>query len=130
MNAELSKKSRVGSHDFLEGLKEFHTKAVKGNITKNDFSNFSQMISSISTDSNKQFNISLDPNEVDSISNLVHQIGDFLKSKENTEKMSQMIPAAHLKQAVDNLTQYVDEVRKKAKTVTPKDPDSMPKGHK
>lgn len=130
MNAESAKRSnRLGSQEFYELVEKFHNKCVSGKkISAEDVSAFYDVISSTKSETSKNIaNATLvEPSLADKTSKLLHQLQGSI-SKEKIEAATKAIPYQHIEKALDSLTLYVDELKKKARSVSRKDSDSMPR---
>lgn len=132
MNAESAKRSnRLGSQEFYELVEKFHNKCLSGKkISAEDVSAFYDVISSTKNETSKNIANAtlLESSLADKTSKILHQLQRTIgQSKEMIEAASKSIPYQHIESALDSLTLYVDELKKKAKSVSRKDSDSMPR---
>lgn len=132
MNAESAKRSnRLGSQEFYELVEKFHNKCLSGKkISAEDVNAFYEVISSTKQETSKNIaNVTLsEPSLTDKTSKILHQLQKSLgQSKEMIEAVSKTIPYQHIESALDSLTLYVDELKKKSRSVSRKDSDSMPR---
>lgn len=134
MNAESMKQApAIGSKEFLDSIEKFHQKCLrKEKITQDDVSTFYNVITSTQKKTSQNAisgsrSFLADPDFADKTSSLLHQLQSTLgRSKEIIETAAKTIPYQHIEKALDSLTAFVDEERRKNKTVSRKDSGAMP----
>lgn len=130
MNAESAKRvNQLGSQEFYELVEKFHDKCLSGKkISAEDVHAFYEVISSTKQETNKHISSATlaDPSFADKASIILHKLQNIL-DKDKIEAASKAIPYQHIEKALDSLTLYVDELKKKSRSVSRKDPDSMPR---
>lgn len=131
MNAESAKRSnRLGTQEFYEIVEKFQNKLNGKKVSAEDVRAFYEVISSTKQETSKNIsNATLaEPSLADKTSKILHQLQKTIgQSKEVIEAASKAIPFQHIESALDSLTLYVDELKKKSKSVIRKDSDSMPR---
>ena len=131
MNAESAKRqNRVVSKEFYDFVEKFHNKCLSGKkISAEDISAFYDVISSTKKETSKNIAHAtlIEPSLADKTSKILHQLQKTIgQSKEMIESVSKTIPYQHIETALDSLTLYVDELKKKSRSVSRKDSDIMP----
>ena len=132
MNAESAKRSnRVVSKEFYDLVEKFNKKCLSGKkISAEDVSAFYAVISSTKKETGKNIASAtlIESSLADKTSKILHQLQKTIgQSKEMIESVSKTIPYQHIETALDSLTLYVDELKKKSRSVSRKDSDNMPR---
>ena len=134
MNADSAKRtSRLGTQEFYELVEKFHNKCLSGKkISTEDVRAFFDVISSTKQEASKHISsaIWVEPTLADKTGKILRQLQKTMgESKEIVEAASKAIPFQHIESALDSLMLYVEELKKKSRSVNRKDSDSMPRSH-
>lgn len=134
MNAESAKRNnRIGTQEFYELVEKFHNKCVSGKkISEEDVHAFYDVITSTAKETSKNIAHAtlVESTLADKTSKMLHQLQKSMgQSKEMIEAAAKTIPYQHIESALDSLTLYVDELKKKSRSVSRKDADNMPHSH-